>query len=443
MTDLIDIHTPIDPPAQSRPNWVASRVSRTSDSLDRAFAEGLTGHVITARNGKRVQLDDGSEGVEFVSCSYLGLETHPALIAAATEAMRIFGLHFSTSRNRGRPPYLRELEDLLSRMYGGAQVAAFTSVSNVHLGVLPLLGAGALPSYAVADAGAAFLVEKTAHASIQVIRGVLEQIGPTRRFDMTDPAALPAALREVAATGRTPIVLVDGVGSMGGLIDVASMLATIEPFGGHLYVDDAHGISIEGPFGAGYAFEALGGALPPHVVLAGSLSKAFGGAGGFAVVPRLEDMRVLRKFANPLVFGHSIMLPMLAANVAAARLHVDGDVARLQRQLWRNAAEFDRLTAGALVNAGLRSPVRGALFGTEDEAFAAARRLKQAGVLVLPAFYPTVGPGTGLMRFGVSALHQQHDLETAARALGLAAPVSIDPSAARPTNRTPDQGAER
>ena len=422
MTDLMETHTPVGAPLESpasRPNWVASRVSKTSDSLDRAFEEGLTGHVITARDGKQVTLTDGSEAVEFVSCSYLGLESHPDLIAAATEAMHRFGLHFSTSRNRGRPPYLGELEARLSVMYDGAQVAAFTSVSNVHLGLLPLLGVGALPSYPVADAGVAFLVEKTAHASIQVIRGVLEQIGPTRRFDMADPAALPAAVREAAATGRTPIVLVDGVGSMGGLIDVASMLATLEPFGGHLYVDDAHGVSIDGPLGAGYAFEALGGTLPPHVVLAGSLSKAFGGAGGFAVVPSQEDMLILRKFANPLVFGHSIMLPMLAANVAAARLHVDGQVAELQRRLWRNAAEFDRLTGGTLVNAGLRSPVRGAQFDTEDEAFAAARRLKQAGVLILPAFYPTVARGTGLMRFAVSALHRQHDLETAARALWL------------------------
>ncbi|MBB3747702.1 7-keto-8-aminopelargonate synthetase-like enzyme [Mycolicibacterium sp. BK634] len=402
----------------TRPNWVASRVSKTSDSLDRAFAEGLTGHVITARDGKRVTLADGSDAVEFVSCSYLGLESHPDLIAAATEAMGRFGLHFSTSRNRGRPPYLAELEDLLSVMYGGAKVAAFTSVSNVHLGVLPLLGAGALPSYPVAEAGVSFLVEKTAHASIQVIRGVLEQIGPTRRFDMTDPAALGAAVREVAATGRTPIVLVDGVGSMGGLIDVSAMHAILEPFGGHLYVDDAHGVSIEGRLGAGYAFEALGGTLPDNVMLAGSLSKAFGGAGGFVVVPSEDDMRVLRKFANPLVFGHSIMVPMLAANVAAAWLHVDGQVADLQQQLWRNAAEFDRLTSGTLVNAGLHSPVRGAVFDTEEKAFAAARRLKQAGVLVLPAFYPTVARGTGLMRFAVSSLHTQHHLETAARALG-------------------------
>ena len=95
-----------------------------------------------------------------------------------------------------------------------------------------------------------------------------------------------------------------------------------------------------------------------------------------------------------------------------------------------NAAEFDRLTAGSLVNAGLRSPVRGALFETEEEAFAAARRLREAGVLILPAFYPTVARGTGLIRFAVSALHQQRDLETAARALGLAAPITATQPAA-------------
>jgi 7-keto-8-aminopelargonate synthetase-like enzyme len=404
-------------PSTGRPHWVASRIDKTSDALDRAFDEGLTGHVIVARDGKSVTLQDGSEAVEFVSCSYLGLETHPDLVAAASDALRTFGVHFSTSRNRGRPPYLGQLEELLSHVYGGASAAAFTSVSNVHLGLLPLLGAGALPSYPIAGTGPLFLIERTAHASMQVIRGVLEQIGPVRRFDVTARDALPAAAREAHAQGRTPIVLVDGVGSMGGLIDVAWMQDVLEPLGGHLYVDDAHGISIDGPLGAGYAFEALGGSLPPNVVLAGSLSKAFGGAGGFAVLPADADVRVLRRFANPLVFGHSIMVPMLAANVAAATLHTDGRVVELQRRLWDNAAEFDRLMAGSLVNAGERSPIRGALFDTEDEALDAARRLRSAGVLVLPAFFPTVAAGTGLIRFALSALHVQGDLETAALAL--------------------------
>jgi 7-keto-8-aminopelargonate synthetase-like enzyme len=399
-------------------NWVESRIANASDALDRAFDEGLTGHVFTWRDGKRVRLEDGADAVEFVSCSYLGLEVHPALVAAAMAALARFGAHFSSSRNRMRPPYLAELEELLSNVYRGARVVCFTSVSSVHLGVLPLLASGALPGYPIRVGGATVLVEKTAHASMQILRGIMSQIGPVRRFDLENPDSLQHALRSAAEADRTPIVLVDGVGSMGGLIDVVGLHETLEPFGGHLYVDDAHGISITGAHGAGYAFTALGNRQPSNVMIVGSLSKAFGGAGGFAVLPGSDDVRVLRRFANPLVFGHSIMLPMLAADVAAARLHQSGEVGQLQARLWDNVDHFDAITANRLVNAGLRSPVRGALFATEDEAFAAARRLRAAGVLVLPAFFPTVAKGSGLIRFALSSLHERSQLERAAEALG-------------------------
>lgn len=398
-------------------NWVHSRISKTSDSLDRAFEEGLTGHVFTERDGKRVRLTDGSEAVEFVSCSYLGLESHPDLVEAATDALGRFGVHFSSSRNRMRPPFLAQLEELLTAIHAGSPTVVFTSVSNVHLGVLPLLGTGALSGYPVAPTGAAFLVEKTAHASIQVLRGLLEQIGPVSRFSVDEPDSLNVQLKEIAAQRRTPVVLVDGVGSMGGLIDVAGLLRAVEPYGGHLYIDDAHGTSIAGPQGAGYAFEELGGALPPNVLVVGSLSKAFGGSGGYCVLPDERDVLVLRKFANPLVFGHSVMLPMLAADVAAARLHRDGSVTGLQDKLWANAELFDRLTGHRLGNASLRSPVRGAVFPTEEEGFEAARRLRRAGVLVLPAFFPTVPKGTSLIRFALSSLHSEEQLRAATDAL--------------------------
>ncbi|MDT3724041.1 aminotransferase class I/II-fold pyridoxal phosphate-dependent enzyme [Streptomyces sp. DSM 41972] len=327
-------------------------------------------------------------------------------------------MHFSSSRNRMRPVYLPQLEELLGQIYGGRPVVAFTSVSNVHLGVLPLLGNGALPSHPVSARGPLFLVEKTAHASMQVLRGVMEQLGPVRRFDLAAPESLDARLNEAREAGRTPIALVDGVGSMGGLVDVVSLARSLGEAGGLLYVDDAHGVSIDGPHGAGYAYEAFGNGLPANVLLVGSLSKAFGGAGGFAVLPGPDDVRVLRKFANPLVFGHSIMLPLLAADVAAARLHLGGEVSRLQERLWANAALFDKLAERRLVNAGQRSPIRGALFEAEAAAFEAARRLRAAGVLVLPAFFPTVAKGTGLIRFALSAAHEAADLETAVEALG-------------------------
>lgn len=405
-------------PDDKRTNWVRSRVANTSDSLDRAFEQGLTGHVLVERDGKRVRLQDGAEVIEFVSCSYLGLEQHPALVAAAREALDRFGVHFSIARNRAQPDYLGQLEDLLSQIYQGATVVAFGTVSTVHLGVLPLLGAGLLPSYPVADAGAAFLIERTAHASMQVLRGILEQIGPVRRFDMADDDALPAQLREVTASGLTPIVLIDGVGSMGGLTQVVGVREQVYRAGGHLYIDDAHGTSIIGEHGAGYAFDAFGDRLPSNTVIACSLSKAFGGIGACVLVPGPADGRMLIKSANPLVFGQSIPLPVLAATVAAARLHLNGEVAGRQQALWRNAAEFDRLTGGTLVNAGLRCPIRGAQFATEDEAFEVAARLRAAGVIILPAFFPTVAKGTGLIRFALSSLHDQHQLAIAAKALG-------------------------
>lgn len=407
---------PVQTPQRST-NWVESRISRASDALDRAFAEGLTGHTFTWRDEKRVRLEDGTEAVEFVSCSYLGLEQHPALVAAASEALR-FGVHFSSSRNRMRPTYLAELDELLTQMYRGSPAVSFTSVSNVHLGVLPLLGSGALPGYPISSGGAMFLIERTAHASMQVLRGIMEQIGPVHRFDMNDAQGMQQQLQRAAAERRTPIVLVDGVGSMGGLINLAGLRQAIEPFGGHLYVDDAHGISIAGERGTGYALEQLGDELPPNVMLAGSLSKAFGGSGAFVLLRSTEDVLVLRKFANPLVFGHSIMLPMLAANVAAARLHLNGEVARLQQRLWSNAEYFDQLSEGKLVNAGLRSPIRGAMYSTEEETLAIARRLRKAGVLVLPAFFPTVTKGTGLIRFALSSLHTREHLKAAIDALG-------------------------
>lgn len=398
-------------------NWMESRLTKASDSLDRAFAEGLTGHTVTAREGKRVRLVDGTEATEFVSCSYLGLEQHPNLVAGAVEALRRYGAHLSSSRNRMRPTYLEELEALLFEIYGGTPAACFTSVSNVHLGVLPLLGSGALPSYPIAKGGVTFLVDRTAHASMQVLRGIMMQIGAVERFDVSVSDALEIHLAKAAAQRHTPIVLVDGVGSMGGLVDVLALQTAVERFGGYLYVDDAHGISIAGERGTGYAFEALGGRLPANVVVAGSLSKAFGGSGAFVLLAANDDILVLRKFANPLVFGHSIMVPMLAANVAAAKLHIDGAVADLQRRLWENAAYFDGLSEHRLLNARLRSPIRGAMFPTEEGAFVAARRLRAAGVLVLPAFFPTVAQGTGLIRFALSSLHERRHLETAAHAL--------------------------
>lgn len=396
-------------------NWVEARISKTSNSFDQAIQEGLTQYIFTNREDKNVELIDGTGAIEFVSCSYLGLETHPKLIEGAKSALDKYGLHFSSSRNRFRPPFLDEFESLLTEIHNGKPTLAFTSVSSVHLGILPLLGNGSLPSYPVKENGAYFLIEKTAHASLQVLRGIYAQLGPVKRFDLSEPGSLERELAEV--NDRTPIILVDGVGSMGGLIDLNYLLELVTPYKGYLYIDDAHGTSIIGDRGEGYAFNCFNNDLPENVIIAGSLSKAFGGTGGYVVLGEQSDKDLIRKVANPLVFGHSIPLPMLAANVEAAKLHLNGEVKHLQNKLWKNTEHLDKLTQYKLINSGLKSPIRAAIFDTEEEGFIVAKRLKLEGILILPAFFPTVTSGTSLIRLAVSSLHKEKELEIAAEVL--------------------------
>lgn len=402
--------------ANSRHDWMSIRRSRTTGALAQAIDEGLTGFTVIAREGKQITVADGTTYTEFVSCSYLGLENHSALIDAARQAMSRTGLHLSASRGAMRPPYLEELEKLLAQLYPGSAISVFSSTSNVHLGVLPLLGSDSLPSYRL-EHPVRWLMDRTAHASMQVLRGVLEQFGEVQRVDCSRPQTLEHALHECGQQRCTPVLLADGIGSMSGLVPVAALCNRLKTAGGFMYVDDAHGISIVGKQGGGYALTDAGGRLPDNLLLAGSLSKGFGGAGGFVVVAGADDVEVISTSANPLVFGHSIMVPMLAADVAAARMHLTPQLKVLQDRLWSNVRLFDELTGNSLMNAGVQSPVRGALFASEEAGLAAGRWLRDNGFLLFPVFYPIVAQGQAMLRFALSSEHTQSDISRLAVAL--------------------------
>ena len=414
--------------AHIKQDWMTIRRDNTTNALVTACEEGLTGFTVVSRVGKRITLQDGDTFTEFVSCSYLGLETHPALMDAVCHAMTTGGLHLSSSRSAMRPVYLPQLESMLADIYQGCGVSVFTSTSSVHLGVLPLLGSGSLKGYPIKKR-VHWLMDKTAHASMQVLRGILQQFGEVSRVESSDPESMSAALKRCTDHQETPVLLIDGIGSMNGLVPIADLSRQMEQARGYLYVDDAHGISITGRHGAGYAFSAVDHVLPANMILAGSLSKAFGGAGGFVVVADQRDVESIQFLANPLIFGHSIMLPMLAANVAAAQIHLSEEVDVLQQRLWANVRLFDAVTGNRLLNAGIQSPVRGAFFETEEAGLQAAKILRANGVLLFPVFYPIIAKGKAMLRFAVSADHSENDIRQLGTALSEIAQAGLWKSA--------------
>lgn len=60
-------------------NWQKKKIERSIKYQTRVFNEHINELVITRRNGKVITVNDGREMIEFVSCSYLGLETHDIL----------------------------------------------------------------------------------------------------------------------------------------------------------------------------------------------------------------------------------------------------------------------------------------------------------------------------------------------------------------------------
>lgn len=397
----------------SRDSWMNIREQRTSDVAAAASGTGVTGFEVVSRNGKVLTLADGTTCTEFISCSYLGLETNPKLVEAAQSALERIGIHLSASRSAMSSLHLRELEQLLRDIYAGCSITVFTSTSNVHLGVLPLLGSGRMEGYPI-KRSIQWLVDRTAHASMQVLRGVMSQFGAVERIDTQDLTALKTMLARCVRDHTTPVLLIDGVGSMSGLLPVNELSDLLASAGGYLYVDDAHGISITGRHGAGYAFEALGHSLRSNTLIAGSLSKAFGGAGGFIVLNKDYNSSQLRALANPLVFGHTVSVPLLAANVASAQLHLSSDIVELQSALWANVRRFDQHVVHKLMNASLPAPIRGALFHTEKQGIAAASNLRAAGIVVFPVFYPVVETGKAMLRFAFSSLHTPDQIDALA-----------------------------
>jgi 7-keto-8-aminopelargonate synthetase-like enzyme len=161
---------------------------------------------------------------------------------------------------------------------------------------------------------------------------------------------------------------------MGGVAPVAHIVRLAHQYDGYAYIDDAHGTSIYGDYGSGYVMACLGHQLDERIIIAGSLSKAFGSHGGFIACREAETINFIKTYGTTYAFGGPPSLPGIAACVAAADLHLDGTVAARQEKLQNVIRYFDEVfTNTEIVNRGTTMPIRGILIGNEDLAITCAK----------------------------------------------------------------------
>ena len=392
----------------SRPD-LRARVEAARAQRER---EGLLRRARTCEvtaDGRR--LVDGRVLIDFCGNDYLGLARHPDLVSALTRAAAIEGVGTGAahlvSGHRGEHA---ALEDELADWTGRQRAVLFSTGVMANLGALQaLLGAGGLPGR-----GEALCVQdRLNHASL--IDGAQLAGAELRRYPHGDAEA--AARQLAARPDHAALLATDGVFSMDGdIAPLADLAALCRDRHALFYVDDAHGLGVMGPQGAG-SVAAAGLDARQVPVLMGTLGKALGTAGAF-VAGDNDLIEAIVQFARPYVYTTAMPAVLAAATRASLRLvraDTDGRRERLGAHIARFRAGAKQLGLHVLDSSTAIQPL---LVGSTEAAMGASRALEAAGFLVVAIRPPTVPQGAARLRITLSAAHSFDQIDALLEALG-------------------------
>lgn len=395
-------------------NWLKKKIMGSFEHQKIAF-DTINELVIKARDNREVVLVDDTRLTDFISCSYLGLDQDKRVVEASVDSILQNGVNFAVARTRMKIQSFVILEELLNKIFCGGYSTTFSSLHVAHLGILPLLGSGEMPSFPIDANGIVFILDKTAHASLQVNRGLMEQFGEVIVADFQKLDILDTLFASASQNKKTPIVVGDSIGSMGGVAPVEYLFELADKFNGYIYLDDAHATSVYGMHGCGYILDTLYNQFHPRLILAASLSKGFGTNGGVVVVPTKEDEKMLKHFATTYVFGNPLPLAIVDAAIASAKIHLSDEIITLQNLLRKNIAYFDSciesvIPENLIINYKSFLPIRGIFVGDELKIISYVKSLMKRGYLPMAAMYPTVAKGKSILRITLSAVHKEEEI---------------------------------
>ena len=397
----------------------------TFEDLTRTLAEireaGLykEERIIAGPQGAEITLQDGRRVINFCANNYLGLSSHPRLIAAAHRALDSHGYGMSSVRFIcGTQDIHKQLESTIARFLGVDDAILYAACFDANGGVFePLLGEED-----------AIVSDELNHASI--IDGIRLCKAQRWRYRNNDLADLERCLSEAKAKNvRRILIATDGVFSMDGSIaDLAGIVALAKRFDAWTMVDDCHATGFLGKTGRGATEHC--GVLGQIDIVTGTLGKALGGASGGFVAGRGPIVELLRQRSRPYLFSNTLMPAIVGASLEVFALI--GETTDLRDTLEKNTAWFrERMgAAGFELKPGVH-PIVPIMLYNEKKTHQFARRLLDEGIYVIGFSYPVVAKGLARIRVQVSAGHTREHLERAVAAftkvgheLGILAPTA-------------------
>ena len=375
-----------------------------SETLAEIKSQGLykTERIITTPQDAHIAVADGQRVLNMCANNYLGLADHPALIAAAKEALDTHGFGMASVRFIcGTQDIHKQLEAALTRFLGTEDTILYPSCFDANGGLFETL----------LTEKDAVISDELNHASI--IDGIRLCKAQRFRYKNSDMADLETQLRETSRA-RFRLIATDGCFSMDGTIaNLQGICELAEKYQAITMIDDAHAAGFLGKTGRGTHEHC--GVMGKIDIITGTLGKALGGASGGYTSGRQPVVDLLRQRSRPYLFSNTIAPPVVAASLKAIELLTA--TTELRDKLEQNTKYF----RAALTERGLTikpgtHPIVPIMIGDAAKSQKFAARMLEKGVYVIGFFYPVVPHGTARVRTQVSAAHSRGDLEFAVNA---------------------------
>jgi glycine C-acetyltransferase len=378
----------------------ADFVTRIAAELEEIKASGLfkSERIISSAQGAEI-LVNGKKVLNFCANNYLGLSSHPKVIAASKKAVDDRGYGMSSVRFIcGTQDIHKELEQKIAAFLGTEDTILYAAAFDANGGVFePLFG----------DQDA-IISDELNHASI--IDGVRLCKAQRFRYKHNNMADLEEQLK-AAHQARSRIIVTDGSFSMDGTIAQLDKICDLaDKYAAIVMIDESHSSGFLGKTGRGTHEHC--GVLGRIDIITGTLGKALGGASGGFTSGKKEIIEMLRQRSRPYLFSNSLAPSITGASIAV--LDMLSETTELRDKLEYNTRYFrtKMKEAGFDFRAG-EHPIVPIMLYDAVVAQNFAAKLLDEGIYVIGFFYPVVAKGQARIRVQLSAAHEQAHLDKA------------------------------
>jgi glycine C-acetyltransferase len=357
--------------------------------------------IITTPQSAVIKTTAGVEVLNFCANNYLGLSSHPQIIAAAKDAIDSHGFGMSSVRFIcGTQDIHKELESRIASFVGQEDAILYAAAFDANGGVFePLL-----------SESDAIISDQLNHASI--IDGVRLCKAKRYRYQNNDMNDLEVQLKQARADGvRNILVVTDGVFSMDGYIaQVGEVVKLAKKYDALTMVDDCHATGFVGKTGRGSAEHC--NVFGEIDIITGTFGKALGGASGGFTAAKKPVVEMLRQRSRPYLFSNTLAPSIVSASIKVLDI-LEGSTT-LRDKLESNTTYFRKgmKSIGLDILDGVH-PITPVMLYDAKIAQLFSEALLEEGIYVIGFFYPVVPKDRARIRVQISAGHEIEHLDKA------------------------------